>query len=314
MMQELHPLPPTSTAQHDALRRELDELFSLSRRYRASREYLELLQFVSSFRSYSPFNALLIHIQMPGAHFVAPARRWLCVYGRLIRPGATPLVILQPMGPVMFVYDVSDTEPQKGAPPLPPEVERPFAVRRGHVRRGRLDLTIKNARRDGVEVTDQSAGSQAAGSIGPTTRPGTLTVQVRLHPQPEYVHVPRRYELLLNSAHSTEEKYATLVHELGHLYCGHLGTPDRRWWPDRLGIQQDLGEFEAESVSYLVCERLGVDTPAERYLGSYVRDSDNVPEISLGAIMTAAGLIERMGCKRLPTRERESRQKQRRLS
>ena len=39
-----------------------------------------------------------------------------------------------------------------------------------------------------------------------------------------------------NLSASRESRYATIVHELGHLYCGHLGTPNAKWWPDRLGL------------------------------------------------------------------------------
>jgi hypothetical protein len=35
-----------------------------------------LMRFVGRFRFYSPFNALLIYTQMPGARFVCTARRW----------------------------------------------------------------------------------------------------------------------------------------------------------------------------------------------------------------------------------------------
>jgi hypothetical protein len=39
-----------------------------------------------------------------------------CESGRRIKVGGRPLVILQPRGPVMFVFDVSDTEPEENAP------------------------------------------------------------------------------------------------------------------------------------------------------------------------------------------------------
>jgi hypothetical protein len=97
----------------------LDELFSLTFQYKTSKAYQDLLQFVGRFGFYSPFNAMLVHIQMPGARYVASPYRWLCDYGRKIKPGARPLVILKPMGPVMFVFDVSDTEGK----PLPPEID-----------------------------------------------------------------------------------------------------------------------------------------------------------------------------------------------
>jgi hypothetical protein len=88
----------------------LDQLFTLTMQYQSSATYQELLSFVGRFRFYSPYNAMLVHVQMPGATFVASASRWLTKYSRRIKTGARPIVILQPKGPVMFVFDVSDTE------------------------------------------------------------------------------------------------------------------------------------------------------------------------------------------------------------
>jgi len=117
--------------ERDKTRRALDDLFNLARKYRTTESYRELLRFVTRFRFYSPFNAMLIHTQMPGAKYVAPPDRWLREYGRRITTGAHPLVILQPMGPVMFVFDVSDTEPVDEKSTLPREVEKPFEPRHG---------------------------------------------------------------------------------------------------------------------------------------------------------------------------------------
>ena len=97
-------------------KRVLDELFCFARQYRTSKSYDGLLKFVASFRLYAPYNAMLVRAQMPGAVFVAPAHRWSRHYGRTIKVNARPLVILQPMGPVMFVFDVSDTEAGRGLP------------------------------------------------------------------------------------------------------------------------------------------------------------------------------------------------------
>src|SRR5262249_54511115 len=138
---------PAAEWDKDVARRALDELFYLARKYKSGRSYRELLDFVARFRFYSPFNAMLIHLQMSGAKFVAPPHRWAREYHRQIKTGARPLVILQPMGPVMFVFDVSDTEAEADAPPLPLEVVNPFEVRQGYVR-DELSKTIENAWRD----------------------------------------------------------------------------------------------------------------------------------------------------------------------
>ena len=77
----------------------LDELFLLARHYRNSEKFKDLLKFVSSFRQYSTFNAMMVHIQMPGAVYVLPAKRWLIQFGRQPMVDAQPLILLQPMPP-----------------------------------------------------------------------------------------------------------------------------------------------------------------------------------------------------------------------
>jgi hypothetical protein len=299
--------PRSANDEKSEVRRALDELFSLARQYNVSADYFALMRFVGAFRDYAPYNAMLVHVQKPGATYIAPAYRWLHDYRRRVKPEARPLVILQPMGPVMFVFDVGDTEPEDGAPPLPRQILKPFEVRSGHIG-GVLPQTIENAVRDGVRVTTQIAGGDSAGSIQ-SVKPGLhpLHFLIKTTPKPEYADVPLRYDLLLNSQHSTEAKYVTLVHELAHLYCGHLGTPNPKWWPDRQGLDEVVREFEAESVAYLICQRLGIDNPSHEYLAGYVEFCPKTPQISLECVMKSAGLIEQMGRSRLKPRGAERR-------
>ena len=74
-----------ATLDQDDARAALDELFTLAGKYNSSDAYLELMRFVGRFRFYSPFNAMLIYTQMPGAHFVCTARRWRKDYRREIK-------------------------------------------------------------------------------------------------------------------------------------------------------------------------------------------------------------------------------------
>ncbi len=289
-----------------AVKGALDELVSLTLRYRASEAYQELLQFVTKFQSYSPFNAMLVHVQRPGATFVASPHRWLYDYGRRIKADAHPLVILQPMGPVMFVFDVSDTEPTEDARPLPKGVDRPFEVTEGHVE-SELRWVIRNAKRDGVRVVGAYAGSQSAGSIRTVHKDvnASQLFQAGLDDKgkPILVPIPVRYDLVVNAELSPEAQYATIVHELAHLYCGHLGTPNLKWWPDRRGLDGRVEEFEAESVSYIVCLRRGIRTSSEEYLANYVDDQREVPPISVESVMKGAGLIETMSRERMKLRK-----------
>src|SRR5689334_4758752 len=98
--------------------RALDDLFLNAAKYQSTEGYQELLNFITRFHYYAPFNAMLVHIQKPGAKYVLPASRWKRDFGRTIKPAALPIVILQTMGPVMFVFDVSETEGDDSKLPL----------------------------------------------------------------------------------------------------------------------------------------------------------------------------------------------------
>ena len=298
---------PAAKWSAESAKHALDDLFKATFAYRTSNEFYDLLKFIKTFRFYSPFNAMLIHLQRPGARFVAPANKWEDKYGYSVKTNANPILILQPMGPVMFVFDVADAEPGPEAKPLPTRIDKPFDVKFGKIG-SELKMTIENAKRDGVLVLDHKSGSQLGGSIRQATgRIKTQRFQIGSPKKGEepFVEIPIQYKVLCSIDLSEEARYATIVHELAHLYCGHLGTPNRKWWPDRRGISRQPAEFEAESVSYLVCTRLNLKTSAEKYLAGYVSENNKVPKISLECIMKAAWIIERMGKKRLKKRKGE---------
>jgi hypothetical protein len=275
---------PSSNWDKESSKRALDDLFETTFAYRKSKEFYDLMKFVTKFHFYSPYNAFLICSQRPGATYVAPSHRWLKDFGYRVKPNANPMVILQPMGPVIFVFDVSDTEPLPDAKPLPIAVTNPFKVRKGRVHK-ELSCAIENSKRDGIKIYYQKTGSQLAGSIQAISM-GQVSEQLKFqigwdkNRTPIYKLFPVRYELCLkedSEENFKTENYATLVHELAHLYCGHLGTPNKKWWPDRRGLSLPVREFEAESVSYLVCNRLGIKTPSEEYLSGYTKNQEKLP-------------------------------------
>lgn len=64
--------------------------------------------------------------------------------------------------------------------------------------------------------------------------------------------------------------------------------------PDKQHFGGKACEFEAESVSYLVCRRASLDTPAVEYLHGYLHSNAEVPAIRLEQAFTAAERVERM--------------------
>lgn len=274
----------------DDVKRSIDDLVTQAHRYRTSGEFRELLDFMARFRRHKPFNGLLIHAQRPGARFVAPAHRWHDTFQRRIKPGQTPLVALQPFGPVMFVYDVSQTEPL-GDSTLPDDFAHAFAMPPMQGAGQALPRVVENAKVDGVRVARGPAGALTAGCIRTVRYRQSQPVVIDRRTQAT-IRVPVRYEAVVDDAFTDSEVYATLTHELGHLYCGHLGTPDKAWWPDRRRVPQGVAEFEAETVAYLACQRVDAQARMPAYLDGYLDANHQVPEgISLDVVTKAAGMV-----------------------
>lgn len=62
-----------------------------------------------------------------------------------------------------------------------------------------------------------------------------------------------------------------------------------------MNMRKNSQEFEAESVSWIVCSRAGLSTPSAEYLAGYLDRDGNVPQdISPETIFKAAGMIKGM--------------------
>jgi hypothetical protein len=62
-------------------------------------------------------------------------------------------------------------------------------------------------------------------------------------------------------------------------------------------------ECEAESISYLVCARQGIETPSAEYIAGYLSEKGKMPQISVDAVVKIAGLIQQMGKSKMPLRK-----------
>ncbi|MCS3679614.1 hypothetical protein GGP72_000223 [Salinibacter ruber] len=269
----------------------LSQLFRRSARYRRAEEYKQFLDFVGRFPQYSPYNAALLHVQNPGVSFTATRRQWRERFDRVPEPGARPYVILQPFGPVLFVYDLPDTEPRSAeAQELPEKVTVPFAVE-GELSDETWTRTLQNCRKQEKVAVRRSAnlhrrhGGQVERSpfqTGPQNPSDCL------------------YRVVINKNLEREEQYGALAHELGHLFCGHLGTDEEAWWDECSGIGKPQKEIEAESVAYLACRRTGLHSISERYLHWHAEraagsSSGLLPPVRLRTVLDTAGYVESMG-------------------
>ncbi len=255
----------------DNARALIDQLIADTNLYATQGAQLELFDFVSRFTEYAPFNAMLMHIQKPGVTYVANARDWAKRFRRYPKQDARPLVILQPFGPVNFVFDVQDTEGK----PMPDGVLK-FETSGdlphwwfSHVSERLAKVDIHTA------LVDQ--GDAKAGYMQLTKR--------RMGDKER-----NQYRLAVNTNHSESTRFTTVAHELAHMFLGHLGADPKRHVKDRRHLDHAQEEIEAESAAYLVARRAGIDPRSQTYLDTY---RDSFADLDLHTVMRAAGEIER---------------------
>ncbi|MCB1808264.1 MAG: hypothetical protein KDJ99_24885, partial [Candidatus Competibacteraceae bacterium] len=289
----------------------LDELFERSHAYRTSKDYLEMLKFISRLRQYAPYNAFLLKTQNPQLTYAATAKHWFREFKRQVKPEARPLVILKPFGPVDFVYDMEDTV---GKTPLPPDIADTFRVHGPSVDK-LYDITVANCADLRIKIvlkkysrlhagavarhaaTNHSSQSQYSNSdlgehlvsainqakviiqAGAYKYPAYAEAMLEKFGEPVRAHLRSIYFFLyygpdldrsqmtdpeavckiderkigrgdhftirLNQDHSVSVRYSTLLHELAHIFCGHVGVRDKDDpWKDRSDIKTTIKEIE----------------------------------------------------------------------
>lgn len=240
---------------------QVDELFQAALATKGPAAFNAYLDAVCRLRHLSAFNAMLVHAQRPGVSWVATRRQWRRK-GRIVLPGAIPILILQPFGPVLFMYEATDTDP-----PLDSDRDNTLLAF-GDPSEEQWKRLCWKAGTMGVRVEITPFGSRLAG-----TAQGMGRVPQR-HNSNEYFWIAR-----INSKFDLPTRIATLAHELGHIYCGHCGADPRGRWPARRPDACEIRELEAEAVAWLVCHRMGIRTRSPEYL-SQLATPANIGEVS----------------------------------
>jgi hypothetical protein len=259
--------------EEEATRSLLDQLLIDWRLYRTTQDYNELLDFVVRLRNVAPFNAMLLQLQKPGLRFASSAFDWRERFGRTIKEGARPLLILWPFGPVAIIYDVQDAEGERA-----PEDVNCF-VARGQVDEPRF-LTFKpKLEKRNIQWHEFDGGDAKAGYVR-VIRPAISAEE------------PTIYRMLINRNHPIAVRFVTLSHELAHVFLGHLGQDKALVVPRRQPLTHAEQELEAESVAYVVAARNGVTSKSETYLSNFVQQRKCIDDLNVYQIMRAAGQVE----------------------
>ncbi|MBT5356886.1 MAG: ImmA/IrrE family metallo-endopeptidase [Rhodospirillaceae bacterium] len=273
-----------SSISREEAARAIDDLFREALRKRGNEFFPELFRLLERCRNYSVFNLGLAYLQRPGAAAIATKKRW-GELDRKVKTDAIPIIILRPFGPVMTVFEVSDTE---GQPLRGDEIFDPFSTS-GELVAVRLENLVNNAKaKDEIETRFVSLGYLLAGDV----RPAHLSVGgITFWPESNADEEPS-YRVRVSESLDTAARFAVLAHELAHVYCGHLGAHGRVWWPDRVhALSHGQREFEAEAAAHIVLLRQGLRKKSAEYLSRLISESD-LEAISLDAILQAANRIE----------------------
>lgn len=225
-------------------------------------EYRAALSFRRRFaRRYSFRNLWLIYTQRPDASLVAGYRAWQAV-GRQVRKDERSIAIYAPLTcregdeRVVFgfrsasVFDISQTEGERV-----PKFPRPELLEATgpaiFAHRTRLEAFLR-AQGVTVDYLPLSVGNG--------------------------VYQSRTRSVILHDALPPLQHLKTLVHEAAHALLKQESTP------------YHVGELEAESCAYLVCDALSLDTG--RYSFPYLASWTEKPDELLGAAERACGVAD----------------------
>ncbi len=272
----------------EEFRSNVDELQFLIEECRNSERFKEMLEFVGKFKYLAPYNAMLVEMQLPGAELVLTGKKWR-EYGRCIKPNAQQLITLLPFGPIQCMFDISGTEPIEGVDAkdeaeLMEEWDMCLKKVEGDIKPESLERLVDNLPMYGVYYDDSFL---AANTYGGYLMPYKHDIKVQIGN--ELIKTKSRFMISVNHKQTNTEKFHTICHELGHLLCRHLYYNEDA----RRRLEKKEEEFEAETVAWLICKRIGINNPSEQYLATYAKDGQ-IPLCSLDLIMKAVTEIEEM--------------------
>lgn len=208
-----------------------------------SENYKNYLDFLGKFHSYSLNNTLLIWVQCPGATHVAGYTTWQKKFKRQVRKGEKSIKILAPCPHSITVKETDDD----GS-----EVEhvkkwtsyKPVSVFDISQTEGPDVPTIckelSGAMDNYAELMDKLKG----------VSPVPVTFEDIKDGSHGYYHTVEK-RIAIKAGMSERQTIKTTVHEIAHSLL-HSKEQDK--------VDRDTAEVQAESVAYVVCNALGMDT------------------------------------------------------
>lgn len=261
----------------------IDELIRRSWNHKNSNDFIKFFDFIAKFDHYSRYNTMLVYLQNKAVTFFGGTTYWRKKFKRSIKDNARPYIILAPGGPIMVVYDIFDTVGKE----TPEEFLKKGLGRKPNEVKGKLSAdvvkyAINMANHWGIKVYSKPLSYFNAGYI--------TTI------------ISNKLEINLKEKQTNEENFSVLIHELAHLFLGHTGHKELFYKNDKKKkitllqrrIQRSAEELEAETVSFLICKKLGLETRAAEYMAAYITGEDDLLQFSYENVIKISEKIESM--------------------
>ena len=241
-------------------------------------DWAAFLAVASRFHTYSPNNVLLILLQRPHATRVAGYRAWQRL-GRQVNKGAKGIAILAPCVYRKRAVDEAEAADKPGLA----RVLRGFTVVHVFDEADTIGEPLPDVRPvllDGDASLWDALATQVA-AAGYSVSRGDCA------PANGYTRFSD-HAVVVEQSLGGRQADKTLCHELGHVLLHDAS---------RIATDRDLAEIEAESVAYIVCNALGVETASYSlpYVANWARgDVDKVRATAERVVRTAQAVLAAM--------------------
>lgn len=247
--------------------------------------FINLSTFLFYEKRFSLFNSAMIILQRPNASYIETRHNWEKKYNRFLKPEAVPIVIMKPFAPVDFVYDVEDTY---GAE-LPTYMQEAFVFPELQPLKDN-DLYIYKdiVKKLGIYYGEKSLGASGGGYAE------LLNNSIGIQLTHKSKTIDTRYAIIVNSRLNDAEKAATILHEIGHILCGHLGQDkDNKFIkvPKRDNLSHNIEEYEAEKVCEILSGILNIQSNSKEYLKNFTPEGSSL-DIIIKAVDKVLSVIK----------------------
>jgi len=247
-------------------------------------EFIDFATYMHYTKGFSLFNSALIFEQRKGVKIIENKENWGKKYRRYIKPEAIGIVIMKPFGPIDFLFDIEDTYGDDI-----PGYEYPQLIKNDPAPiNENLLFYLKNIlNKLGIYYSEKPLGTISYGQAQILDHP--IKIGTRKNKNKEITDITTDYAIITNSNHTDINKSITILHELGHILCGHLFSelklitvPDRR----KQSLSKQQQECEAEKVCEFICRLLNIVYNSKAYLEGYLINGKE-PQISLAYVIEA---------------------------